>query len=100
MNIINLCFKNYKKMPWKNGLGTTFEVDISPVDAALDQMNFDFRISLAQVSSENSFSNFSGMERFLTVIRGSGIKFNQEKILPFCIVHFLGEEKVMSGPVV
>lgn len=87
-------------MPWKNGFGTSFEVVIYPAESTMAKQDFDFRISMAKVSNDNEFSHFSGMKRFLTVIHGSGIKFNQKTILPFEILHFNGDENVSSGPII
>lgn len=95
-----ILFKDYIKMPWKNGQGTTFEVEIYPQDSSLSQLNFDYRISMALVSSDNEFSAFLGMKRILTVIDGSGIWFNEKVINPLDIVEFDGEEKILSGPIV
>lgn len=95
-----ILFKDYIKMPWKNGLGTTLEVDIYPAESTMAKQNYDFRISMAQVINDNEFSHFSGMRRFLTVIHGSGIKFNQNTIFPFDILHFNGDENVSSGPII
>jgi environmental stress-induced protein Ves len=93
-------FSEYRKMPWKNGLGTTFEVEIYPKNSTLAQLDFDYRISMALVSEDNEFSTFLGMQRILTVINGSGIKFNDKKIHPLDIVQFNGEERISSGPII
>ncbi|WP_441244690.1 HutD/Ves family protein [Tardiphaga sp. 768_D3_N2_1] len=62
---------NYKVMPWKNGLGSTTEIAIFPADAKLD--DFDWRVSMAQVTSDGAFSLFPGIDRTLLVIDGAGI---------------------------
>lgn len=62
---------NYKVMPWKNGLGSTTEIAIFPADAKLD--DFDWRVSMAQVTSDGAFSSFPGIDRTLLVIDGAGI---------------------------
>jgi environmental stress-induced protein Ves len=62
---------NYKVMPWKNGLGSTTEIAISPADAKLD--DFDWRVSMAQVTSDGAFSSFPGIDRSLLVLEGDGI---------------------------
>ena len=87
-------------MPWKNKLGTTYEIEISPKDSTIVELNFDYRISMAEIESENKFSLFSGYRRFLTVIKGQGITFNKEMLLPTEIKHFSGEEEVFSRPLV
>ncbi|WP_441228460.1 HutD/Ves family protein [Tardiphaga sp. 20_F10_N6_6] len=65
---------NYKMMPWKNGLGSTTEIAIFPANAKLD--DFDWRVSMAQVTSDGPFSSFPGIDRTLLVIDGAGIDLN------------------------
>jgi environmental stress-induced protein Ves len=60
-----------KTTPWKNGGGSTTEIAIGPGNASLG--NFDWRISMAQVASDGPFSDFSGIDRTLAVIKGSGL---------------------------
>ena len=87
-------------MPWKNKLGTTYEIEIFPKESTVTELNFDYRISLAEIESENKFSSFNGYLRVLTVIRGQGITFNKEVLLPTEIKRFSGEEEVVSRPLV
>ncbi|PWK75461.1 HutD family protein [Aminobacter sp. AP02] len=58
-----------RPMPWKNGGGVTTEIMAWPPEAGLD--NFDWRISMAQVSSGGPFSVFAGIDRTLTVLSGA-----------------------------
>lgn len=60
----------FKKIPWKNGLGFTTELAIND-GATLD--NFDWRLSIASVTSNGEFSNFSGYDRNLVLIEGHSI---------------------------
>jgi environmental stress-induced protein Ves len=62
---------DYKTMPWKNGMGSTTEIAISPAEAKLD--DFDWRVSMAQVASDGPFSLFAGIDRTLLVLEGNGI---------------------------
>lgn len=62
---------DYRVMPWKNGLGSTTQIAIFPADAGID--DFDWRISLAQVTSDGAFSSFAGVDRTLLVLSGGGI---------------------------
>jgi len=62
---------DYRRMPWKNGGGETREILVSPAGASLDTM--EWRVSLATVASDGPFSEFRGITRTLSVIRGSGI---------------------------
>ena len=62
---------DYRVMPWKNGAGSTTEIAISPANATLD--GFDWRVSMAQVSTDGPFSLFDNIDRTLLVLQGDGI---------------------------
>jgi uncharacterized protein len=62
---------DYRRMPWKNGSGETREILVSPAGATLDAL--EWRVSLAAVASDGPFSEFRGITRTLSVIRGAGI---------------------------
>lgn len=66
-----LSFDQYKKCPWKNGLGFTDEIAIFPQDAS---QAFLWRISSAEVNSNSRFSLYPGYERILAPISGAGIQ--------------------------
>ena len=59
---------DYRRMPWKNGKGTTSEVLIEPPGVGLEA--FDWRVSLAQVVEDGAFSSFPGIDRTLAVLSG------------------------------
>jgi uncharacterized protein len=56
-------------VPWKNGHGMTTQLAIHPPSATTD--DFDWRISIAQITQTAPFSSFTGIERCLAVLRGS-----------------------------
>jgi environmental stress-induced protein Ves len=60
--------KQFKVMPWKNGLGMTTEM----VKLSTGTETF-FRISRARVDSDGPFSLFEGMDRYLMILQGSGL---------------------------
>jgi uncharacterized protein len=62
----------HRRMPWKNGGGETAEIAISPPGAGLD--TFDWRLSMAVVAADGPFSTFTGVDRTLAVLDGSGLK--------------------------
>ncbi len=62
---------NYRTMPWKNGMGSTTEIEVSPGTEGLD--GFDWRISMARVEADGAFSSFPGIDRTLLVLEGDGI---------------------------
>lgn len=84
----------YKVMPWKNGLGVTAEIAIYPEGADLSKGDFQWRISSAKVTASNSFSNFSGYDRFLTVLSGEGFELNERFFKPYEVHKFRGEEAI------
>jgi len=57
---------------WKNGGGSTKQLLISPKDA--DLTNFDYRISIATISSDGPFSQFPSIDRQLCILEGAGVK--------------------------
>ncbi|PJG44002.1 histidine uptake and utilization operon protein HutD [Acinetobacter tandoii] len=61
---------DYRKMRWKNGAGYTLELARSAGD---DLAEFDWRISMADVTTSGAFSPFHGMQRILTVLEGEGL---------------------------
>ena len=67
---------DYKTMPWKNGMGSTTEIAIHPADAKLD--DFDWRVSMAHVTSDGPFSSFATIERTLLVLEGNGLNLSVE----------------------
>ncbi|WEX89296.1 HutD family protein [Sinorhizobium garamanticum] len=73
----------YRHMPWKNGGGETVEIAVSPERASLS--DFDWRISMATVASDGSFSSFPGIDRTLSILEGAGmtlaIEGRQPKLL-------------------
>lgn len=62
---------DYQIMPWKNGLGSTIEIAISPGAKGLNE--FDWRVSMARVASDGPFSRFPGIDRTLLVLEGDGM---------------------------
>jgi environmental stress-induced protein Ves len=56
----HLTWENYKVMPWKNGLGTTTQLAIFPHKEEFSLQTFLWRVSIASVETENSFSELIG----------------------------------------
>jgi environmental stress-induced protein Ves len=52
-------------------MGVTTEIAIFPADASLD--NFRWRVSVARVVADTSFSTLLGIDRTLVVVDGAGI---------------------------
>ena len=58
----------YQRMPWKNGLGETLEIQRHD-----DESGLRFRISQASVVEDGVFSDFSGLHRTLVLLSGEGM---------------------------
>ncbi len=93
---------DYKIMPWKNGGGTTTEIAIFPERAELGA--FDWRVSIAEVSSEGPFSRFPGYDRTIMLLEGKGMILDAgsngliELREPFQPQRFPGEWSVIGRP--
>lgn len=104
-NIQIIRYEECESSLWKNGGGSTKQLLIWPKGA--DLSNFDFRISIATISSDGPFSLFHGIDRQLCILEGEGVRINikgndlgqsEEIILrpndpPFC---FSGETQIES----
>ncbi len=62
--------QDYPRMPWRNGGGTTQEVACNPGGSS---SAFEWRLSIADVAQDGGFSLFSGLQRIITVLEGTGI---------------------------
>ncbi|MFF8292163.1 HutD family protein [Streptomyces sp. NPDC016309] len=93
-------------VPWKNGGGVTREVAALPENAGTE--GFTWRVSLADVAADGSFSTFPGTDRILTVVAGAGMDLDAggrplraERYRP---VPFPGDVptggRLLAGPVV
>lgn len=67
---------DYRRMPWKNGGGSTTEVAVFPEGAGLGE--FGWRVSMASVTADGPFSAFPGIDRTLAVLEGEGIALDIE----------------------
>lgn len=63
---------DFRRMPWKNGGGTTTEIAAFPPGAGLE--SFAWRVSMADVDRDGPFSIFSGVDRTLVLLEGRGIR--------------------------
>lgn len=87
---------DYKTMPWKNGLGSTDQIAISPADADFMSADYLWRVSSAIVRSAGPFSQFPGYDRWLVVLSGDGLLINGFPLLPLSPFHFSGDELIHS----
>ena len=91
-------------MPWRNGLGSTIEVlKHQPGDS------FQWRLSMADVTEDGAFSDFSGYDRCLILINGAGVTLTDNKTQTWALksqldtAHFKGEDlinaRLHDGPI-
>jgi environmental stress-induced protein Ves len=90
---------DYRRMPWKNGGGTTFEVAVHPPGA--DWASFAWRVSIADVAASGPFSSFSGIDRHLVVLAGdgmvlTGVRDEAIELRPYDSASFAGEAAIES----
>lgn len=78
----------YTETLWKNGKGTTTELAISEGGSLSD---FDWRISIAAVSENGVFSDFSGLRRDLFLLSGNGITLTHDEGNSCETVHHLNQ---------
>ncbi|MET1028655.1 MAG: HutD family protein [Dongiaceae bacterium] len=69
MKLRHLAPADYKRMPWKNGQGSTTELLAEPNE----KDGFNWRLSIAEVGQSGPFSDFSGYDRIITLIEGAGM---------------------------
>ncbi|HXK49058.1 MAG TPA: HutD family protein [Clostridiales bacterium] len=65
--------EEYKTMPWKNGKGVTTELFIKNAQAT---DKYIYRLSMAGVTEDGEFSDFSGYDRTLIMLEGNGIRLH------------------------
>lgn len=96
---------DYPRMPWRNGGGTTQEVACNPGGHTA---SFGWRLSLADVAQDGSFSAFGGYQRIITVLEGRGIELTvdgqrQPPLAPRVAYAFSGDAQVacrlLDGPI-
>jgi environmental stress-induced protein Ves len=97
---------SFSSIPWKNGLGTTLELLIRK---SQDPDQFLYRLSIATVEEDGSFSDFSGYHRTLILMQGNGVTLEhgngQVDVLreAYDVAHFSGGWRTTSvltdGPI-
>lgn len=87
-------YQDCPSTPWKNGGGSTKQLLISPINAELTE--FDYRISIASISSNGPFSSFIGIDRQLVILEGDGVELSIDSHEGTKQINGLGaEEKIM-----
>lgn len=94
----------FNAMPWRNGQGHTIEL----LQQAMAD-GFAWRLSMADVSADGPFSDFSGYDRTLLLLEGEGISLidqddrRYELSRPLQAARFRGEDSINAtlhaGPI-
>ncbi len=92
---------SYRRLPWKNGLGSTLEI---ATDAAKVGAPWTWRLSFADVPARAPFSNFPGMDRHIAVLDGAGLTLarGDERITvprEGTAFAFAGEDVIVGEPI-
>lgn len=95
--------QDYRRMPWKNAAGWTSEVLRVP-----DCEDWNWRLSIADIEADAAFSTFPGVDRWLVLLSGNGmrLKFDDGHIRTLLPPHgearFSGEQpligELLEGP--
>jgi environmental stress-induced protein Ves len=91
---------SYRRVPWKNGLGSTLEI---ATDAAEPGGAWTWRLSFAEVPARAPFSSFPGIDRHIAVLDGAGMtleRAGQRIRVPRegTAFAFAGEEPIIGEP--
>jgi environmental stress-induced protein Ves len=85
-------------VPWKNGGGVTREIRVEPPEASL--VDFDWRLSIADVAAEGPFSSFPGIDRIIVLTKGESMQLH-DSLAGTCHIlqqnspfHFAGEAAI------
>ena len=90
-----------RRMPWKNGRGTTLEL---ATDApAGDPSAWTWRLSIADVPERGPFSPFPGIDRWIACLAGDGLRLHRRDRVDEApregeALAFAGEDDVVGEP--
>lgn len=72
MNVTLIPANEYRRERWKNGLGWTREIARWPAGST----DWDWRVSIAEIDADASFSAFDGIDRELVLLSGEGMRLH------------------------
>jgi len=101
MHDFRLLHPPYRRVPWRNGLGSTLEV---ATDAAETGAPWTWRLSFADVPSRAPFSSFPGIDRHIAVLEGAGLVLERgaariDAPREGAAFAFAGEDAVVGEPI-
>ncbi|MCU8022009.1 MULTISPECIES: HutD family protein [unclassified Shewanella] len=88
-------YQDCPSTPWKNSGGSTKQLLISPINAELTE--FDYRISIASISSNGPFSSFIDIDRQLLILEGDGVELSINSHEGTKQINGLGAGEKISG---
>ena len=96
--------EDFITMPWRNGLGSTIELV-----KHWSGDSFQWRLSMAEVTQDGAFSDFSGYDRCLLLMHGKGMTLTDQVGQQWRLsetldaAHFKGEDlidaRLHDGPI-
>ena len=91
----------YRRLPWKNGLGSTLEI---ATDAAEAGAPWTWRLSFAEVPTRAPFSIFAGIDRHIAVLEGDGLLLERgaqriDAPRDGAAFSFAGEDAIVGEPI-
>lgn len=89
----------FRRLPWKNGLGSTLEMAIEPAGAEAASGDFLWRLSRATIAQNSAFSLFPEHDRKLVILSGAGVLLLPESrpalvLHPFNLFGFSGDQAI------
>ncbi len=87
-----------RRVPWRNGRGTTLEVASDAVDGG----PWSWRCSIADVPESGPFSRFDGCERLIVCVEGNGMRLRIDGAAPMDVptageaLRFQGEAETVG----
>lgn len=82
MRLTRLGAGDYRRMPWKNGGGSTLEL----LQDAAAGGGFNWRLSIADVSAPGPFSTFEGIDRQIMLVEGNGMVLSFGNAAPPAVI--------------
>ena len=80
MKVSHLSPSDFLRQPWKNGGGVTTQLAVEG-----DGPQWLWRVSLAEVARSGPFSDFSGYDRTIMLVKGGGMELHVEGRPPIAL---------------